>query len=509
MKVLKKKVRVTEILILTYPSLLFSLLLYLLFRTSLVADEGTHLLLSAFYRDLFFYMIKTRHFSFSSAYSFGIDYLVTYPKLQVAYPPVYHLTTGLVFFSIIGKSYLAGRICNFTYFILTSLLLYKLIRKFFNRSVAILSLILWIGTPFSFLHAFKAMKDFTVFFWLFLSIYIYIRNLKRGSNKLWFLLGFILSLTLLSERLAVFSLLFFLSHYFFILKRGKLKPVLITLLGFSILTIPYSLLILKLNLLRINYLVGFWYGEQQGEPTSYLDPYFWLWYLFKSTLQYPLLPALFLSFVYYVYKKEKYWKELLLWFLIFYFGLSTIPNKEPRFSLFFLLPTIVTTSFLVSKNRRLILLLLVYLFVSIPFMLECGYLSYPSKKIATAVYDYAKEKNGNVAMFSEGDPLFSSVLMWHLAEIDKERKIRVLRACAFENKTTDKIMLTLRENNVRIIVNNKATEIINPMKLPNVTLLQSIQGTEIFEIKGKSVGDKRCNYICLTREEICSRTKLS
>jgi hypothetical protein len=78
--------------------------LFLTFEfNSLLADEGTHLLLSAFYKDLIFNILQTRNFSFNHAYEFGIRYLVHYPKLQIAYPPLYHLTTAIVF-SLFGLS---------------------------------------------------------------------------------------------------------------------------------------------------------------------------------------------------------------------------------------------------------------------------------------------------------------------------------------------------------------------------------------------------------------------
>lgn len=194
--------------IVIYLSFLFIFLFYTFYLNSLTTDEGTHLLLSVFYRDLILHLINTRDFSFNNAYQYAIKYLVTYPKLQIAYPPLYHFSNILAF-SIFGISTFTGRLVNLTYAILSFLIFYSIIKKFFNSKMAFISTFLFSFTPISIFYASRAMMDFSVFFWMLLSIYTFILAMKKKENKFFILTGIFASLSTLSKQMGGMIIFFF------------------------------------------------------------------------------------------------------------------------------------------------------------------------------------------------------------------------------------------------------------------------------------------------------------
>jgi 4-amino-4-deoxy-L-arabinose transferase-like glycosyltransferase len=487
---------------------------------SLLADEGTHLLLSAFYKDLISDILQTKNFSFTHAYNFGIKYLVHYPKLQIAYPPLYHLSVALAF-SLSGLSESVGRLVNLIYAMGTFVLFYLLARKYFSSKAAFISTFLFSFSSFSLFYASRAMQDFTMFFFLLLAVYVFlvaIKNLTKLSKRslaLFVLSGFSSFLVAMGKQIGGIVIPFFLIvlAYNFLNKREDRLVIamnsLVLLLGFFIPLLPYLVILNSVGGLEINRLVAVEYAFQQGEPTSFLDLYFWVWYLIKPALDMPFFLVLFFIFIYFIYRKEKHWKFLLLWFLLFYFFLSLIPNKEPRFFQLFFLPAYVVAGFYLSnlKNTKVLLMiafLLIYFFVSLfQFISTVQY--YPSKEITKEVFEITR---GNVALFSEADPLFSSVLMWHLRVLDKNISIAIYRACIFDNKTLDETISIMRENNIHILVyqtwDRRNIENIRPyLNLREGVTVNNLT-TEIYTVKNYSTqSTKKCNYVCLTREKIC------
>lgn len=494
---------------------------------SLISDEGTHLMLSAFYKDLITNIVQTGDFSFNHAYQFGINYLVHYPKLQIAYPPLYHLTTAAAF-SIFGLTETAARSINLLYAIGAFSLFYLIIKKYFTAKTALFSTILFSFSPLSLFFSSRALQDFSMFFFLLLSAYIFSfaiqhsNKISKRSVLLFALAGFTGFLAVMGKQTGGIIIVFFLATlaYYFIRQKKCRKQIFansaIMLFAFLLPLAPYLLVLNAVGGFEINKIVAVDYGGYQGEPTSLADPMFWLWYPVKASLIMPLTPLFFLAFGWFVYKKQRYWKPMLLWFSIFFVLLTLIPNKEPRLYQIFFLPVYLAAGFYLEKIlsskkthfRLLPLFFTTYFAASLLFFIPTVQY-YPAKEIAQEVFSKLPE-NANIGVFADADPLFSSAIMWHIRVLDN-KKIIIYRSCAFSNETSEEIMQTLKDNNIYSIVYQTwnpdvRIEEIKPYLNLERTITQNNLTTEIYSVKGFKAKEQKeiCNYACLTKQKVCT-----
>lgn len=414
-----------------------------------------------------------------------------------------------------------ARFVNLIYAIMAFLIFYLIIKKFFNSKIAFISTFLFSFSPMSVFYASRVNMDFSVFFWLLLSVYTFIRAMREKKRKFFFLTGVFVFLSALSKQMGGIVIFFFsliiLSKILFKKEQRKqnLKFIIVLILSFSLLLLPYLFILNKVGGFEISKIIAIDFASYHGEPTSLLDPMFWLYYFsylmnLKSINSFIFLPLFLFSLIFYAYNKNRYWKKILLFFLVFYIGISLIPNKEPRFSQYFLLPTFLTLGYYLNKTKRsLVLLFLIsYIIVTLyVFSLMINY--YPVESVANYIYENISE-NGNVALFSDDEPLHSSSVMWHLSQLDKDRIVRVYRRCAFDNKNREQIFEFLKNNNINFIVYSRWSNNDHIEKIKeNLTLVHTINSndlvTEIYTLDNfrYDPDNKTCNYICLTRQTIC------
>ncbi len=491
-----------------YIIVLSVFLIYSFTYNYVFSDEGTHILLSKFYKDLLSSIPQTG-LSFDNLYKFGINYLVYYPKLQIAYPPLFHLTNSLAF-TFFGSSVFVARLVNLVYSILTFSVFYLLVKKYFNPKIAFVSTIFFSLSTYSLLYVSRAFQDFASYFFILLSILVFTQALEKKSYKHFVLLSITTVLAILAKQISVILVLFFLVY---LLSRKDLKYKRIWfLLVYLILIIffisPYILILNSVGGFEINKIVAVGYASQQGEPTNLLDPFFWLYFLIVPFSFAPFTPIFLLCLVFYIYKREKYWKEFLIFFLIFYVSLSIIPNKELRFSQLFLLPAYISTSLILSKfkNKFLISLTVLYLIVSLVIFIPTIQ-TYPQEKIIEKIYKNIPEDSG-IALLSDDEPFFSSVLIANLAL--KNIKSPILRSCVFLDKEREDILKILDESNVYFIVystwsKDKTIEKIKDNISLSFSVSENNLTTEVYVYKNfkNKIPERLCNYICLTGEKIC------
>jgi len=501
-------------LIIIYLFTLFFFLSFTFHLNSLLSDEGTHLLLSAFYKDLIIQLIKTSDFSFNNAYKYGISYLVTYPKLQIAYPPLYHTTTFLssIFF---GTTEFTARLVNLTYSISSFGIFYLIIKKFFDSKIAFFSTFLFSFSPFALFLASRVLTEFTVLFWFLVSIYLFIFAIQTKKIRFFALTGFSVFLTALGKQMGAFIIFFFLIillENFFNNKSDRkkiIKFIFVMLICFFIPLLPYLIILVKINGFEINKLVSIGGAYEQGEPTSYLNILFWTWYLIEPLKYFPFMLIFLLLLFLYVYKKKPYFKKILLFFIIFYFLLTLIPNKETKFVQFFMLPAYLTSAYYISKlNFKLIVLFSIFYAIVSLYLFSLTVYFYPIDQVAKYIKDNIPEE-GNVALLSEKEPLFSSSLMWNLFKLDKDHSIRIYRSCMFNNKTRQQILELLDNNNIYFVVqslwddNTQIKKIEDKLNIKyNITkdaLTTNVYSYKKFNYKPT----KKCNFICLTEQPIC------
>ncbi len=494
-----------------YLILLSALLISTFSYNYMFSDEGTHLLLSLFYKDLL-NNLPTLGLSYTNIYNFGLEYLVHYPKLQIAYPPVFHLT-NLIPFQAFGPSIFIARIVNLLYAIGTFIAFYFLVKRFFNEKTALLSTLFFSLSSYSLLYASRAFQDFSAYFFIMLSIFVFTKALENQKTKHFLLLSITSALAILSKQISAILVIFIILYTLSTknTKTKKIKNIAIFLIPLLLILTPYLLILQKTGGLEINRIVAVNYAGQQGEPTSLIDPIFWLYFLIQPTFFAPFT-ILFIAFLaFYIYKKEKHWKEFLIFFLVMYIGLSMIPNKELRFSQLFLLPAYaVASSYLLKIKNKIAIpsVLIIYLFSSLLFFYPTIQ-EYPQNKITEYLYKNLPA-GSNIALFSDDEPLYSSVIISSLASIDKDKKITIIRPCAFGNKTSDQISNLLEESNTYFIVysnwsNDKTIEKVKDDLSFNFSVSYNNLTSEIYTFKNfkNKKPEKLCNYICLTGEKIC------
>jgi hypothetical protein len=236
----------------------------------------------------------------------------------------------------------------------------------------------------------------------------------------------------------------------------------------------------------------------------------WLWYP-KSLVQQLSIPIFILS-VFSVFllvvKRWSNWKEIIIWILIVYISLSLFQNKEMRYSITYLPAFTLSLSYFIGKTIRgkkyyvgVLAILIISIFLISFYSLPRYH--YPTEEIAEMVYNNSK---GNVAFVSEGN-VYSSAFMFYLSKLDKNRTIMVYRPCVFDNITTGHMDEFLKENNIYyLILVENGYGIENFVKIKNVTLEKQFDGTNLYRYDGfDGKGTKKCNYVCLTQEEICMR----
>ncbi len=497
-----------------FIAIFYIALFYISSLNSFLADEGTHAVVSLFYRDLLFNIGKIG-FSISNIYAFGMDYMVHYPKLQVTYPPLYHIVTGMLFYSVFGISALTAKISALVFSMLSSIALYFLVRKTFNDKIALLSTFLFFVNTTSIFYSYRALTDFSAWLFVFLSVYAFAKAIKSSNNKHFILAGILSFLATMGKRPAVI-LIVVLFIYGLIKKNFKGSALMLSV--FILLMLPYGFVMLKTGGLDVQLLVVQATGIGQGDPPL-LTFENWIWYFVKFIIYTgPLSLALILSLSYYVYKREKYWRFALLWFVVFWIGLSIPQNKEARFFQFIFLPAYIAFSYYVLKFKNnvkiiapAVILIVVYIAGSVMFVLS----DIKHNSTADVVNFIGKNLKGNVAVISERGDIYSSEFIFLIASKDANKEKFVYRPCAFSGMKKDEILKYMKDNNIEyVIAVNKGTgdktffgyENLEKIK-NNLVFARNFGDIDVYKFKGFDYSKKKiCNKICLTGQIICTNS---
>jgi|GEM_PF-3008306 len=482
-------------------------------QNSFVSDEGTHATISLFYRDLIF-NLPSLGFNPGKIYQFGMEYMAHYPKLQVTYPPLWHLTNGLVSYSIFGATEFAARMTTLFFSSISMILMYFLAKRFFGPKVALLSAALFFVNPMSMLFSYRALIDFSSWFFIFAALLAYFKAEKSGKLKYYLLTGFLAFLAAMGQRPAIILLPAIFVYSFFIKKN--FKKSLLMLVPFLLLMIPYGLVLWKTGGLAIQILVVETAGAQQGEP-SLFTLYNWVWYLAKFVeLSGPFALFAFGALLYYFYRKETHWKFLLVWLAVFWIGLSVPQNKEPRFYQWLFLPAYFAFSFyaikLIEKYKLKVVLpsaalIALYLLYSVSFIsADMNY-----NHISDAEKFMQQNLTGNIAVLSEEGKTYSSEFIFLTAASDAGKEKFVFRPCAFLNKTPEEMTQIIKDNNIQYIVFLKggdisyfATADINDIK-SNLNYERTFGNINVYSVKNFSFRQGQiCNYVCQLQQKICT-----
>jgi len=472
------------------------------FRT-INADEGTHLMISLFIKDLSQYILNN---GVSGAYKFGTNYLVYYPKITIYYPPLYHFIVSL-FFNIIVSEYVA-KLVTLLFALGTIFFTYKVGEEIFDRKIGFVSAAILALSPVMFILGTSVLVDMSAFFFFMLTLFFYIKSFKSGKRIHFILSGISLAFGILTKWQVVPIVAILILYLIIERKKIKikiLKNFILSLIIAGLILCPYFFVIYKLDIINLvlSGPISAGYREKDPQFTSIEG---WLWYpsaLLNQLTPIIAIPALLLLILF-IIKRERNWKLILLWFLLFYIIFTIIPNKDERFIIPYLPAVIFPLAFRLEKNQKKNFIILLIVIIGLECLYALYYLPlyhYPVKEIAEYVYE---NKIGNVAFVSEGK-IYSSAFMFHIAQLDKERTIQVFRPCAFYYKNETQIQQFLKENNIYyLVLTDDQNELEDFSRFKNVTLVKEFEHAKLYSFNlydGKS--DKKCNHICLTEEEIC------
>jgi len=477
--------------------------------TSISADEGTHLLLGMFYLDLFKFVSEN---GFSHAYDFAINYLIHYPKLTVYYPPLYHYLIAFGFNFIISEY--IGKFITLIFSIGTILLTYVIGKYLFNQKTGLISALLLVFSPIMIYLSGHIYGDTSVFFFSLLTLWFYLKAFKTGKSIYYTLGGLSLGLSLLTKWTTIpiipLILIYFLVERKNTRRRKIIKKFVFSLILALIVFSPYLFLAYKFDFINLTLIGPVEAGYKEEHDPQFYEIEGWLWYPIKLVEQLSLPVALlcFLALIIFVRKKVENWKLILLWFLSFYIIYTIMPNKNIRYIVAYLPVFLFPLSYFIERfsskkkywNVFFILLLVSQIFISFYYLPRYNY---PMHQIAEIVYNNSK---GNVAIVSEKGKVHSSAFMFHLAKLDKNRTIIVYRPCVFYRKE-GQIQQFLKENNIYYLILVKdGYGYENLEKIKDVELEKEFYYAKLYRYKGfDGKGTKKCNYICLTEEEICYR----
>jgi hypothetical protein len=301
--------------------------------------------------------------------------------------------------------------------------------------------------------------------------------------------------------------------------KTKAKNFLVTAVMFALIAVPYLAILTASGGLDVNATVAKLYADVRGQPASYLDPMFWLYYLVFTPTGSPFSLALLAGLAYYAWKKQRLSKELLAFFLVMYVCISLVPTKELRFSEAFMLPAYATAGILLSRMKSRFL---PALFVAAFFVVSAAMLfpqadaifmkPYPVQEIADGMVPNMPA-GSNIAMLSDDGPLFSSVLMWQVRLADKNMEHSVYRPCAFDNMSATQIEDSFKEGGVYYAVYSDPSsaknahhfiDLIRNELEPAFNITSDGATTFVYKYKNFTPQTKNCNYVCLTAEQICS-----
>ena len=290
----------------------FVFLVYLAITSSVESDEGTHLLVSVFYKDAMKFALT--HPSFHAIYKYGLTYLTYYPKVTIYYPPLIEAIRGLTF-GVFGANYLVGRLVSIGFVALFIVMLYNF-SKFLHKEekIAIITVLIFMSAPIVIFLGRSALLDLPVGFFTGLTAFMYLHAFKSGKKRDYMISGFVMFLGFMVKWfIGLLTIAIFV--YWFLEKKKDIKYLIYSFILFGLLSLPYVFLMFKLGAVQPLFQPqgAFFAGYGEGDPqfTSILG---WLHYpllINRLYFIFPLSVFLLLAIVFYSKRKETHWKFFL------------------------------------------------------------------------------------------------------------------------------------------------------------------------------------------------------
>lgn len=474
-------------------------------------DESTHSFVGLFIKDLIKDWVRLPTLSFYKIYNYAITYLIYYPKISIHYPPLTQIVFGLIFL-FAQTSIFVSRFFILISSILFLILIYFISDYLYNeKKIALISLLIFATSPIILVYSVQAVQEIPFVLFFTLTVFLFLKVFEKG--KKYYILAIISTvLTVLSkwQAITIVPLIFL---YTVLFERKKLKPVLISLLIAGLILSPYYYVLYRTKLLFLPLLAN----VPSIESPKWYQLEGWLYYLRALIFNQFFLPVgliLLLATFWYLRSREKYWKLFLIWILVVYVSMVFIENKNTKYTINMLPAIVIPASYLIYNyfkrfNKISIAAFLILLVLQFMFALRA------TPKGYSDVEEISRYVNEN----SKGNILVNSLLgssSPFIFEIARNNNFthQVFNPCLINemNESFDRIVerfgidYVISEKNIESMT-ERQKEFINFINtFGQFSIEKEYKEFILFKKNNFTLEtvEKKCNYICATREIVCS-----
>jgi len=483
-------------------AVIFFLVHLFFLNTPFNTDEGTHTLVSMFYRDIIKY-IFSGHFSFQDIYNYAIKYLVYYPKISLYYLPLYYLINFVIFNFYPGI--IAARLMSLILMSISIYLMFKLVYLFTeDERVSFLSTLLFATSTLVNESSVLAMGEATLLFSAILAMYLFY-NYYAKNKFLKTALLFLPPLIFARQQ----SIFVFISFIFLIILNKQWKKFVILIVPF-ILYILFYILQYKLGLIPVTLKTSI-IDEIHKFPELFSFDWF-TYYPLSFLFSYLIFPMSFLSIIgfFYWFKERKPWQILLLnLFFINFLFFQIVRNKGLRFPILCIIPLSIASAQIASKLfiGKLKFLLLSALLILGACVYNYGFLT--QKNFDFSFINLIND-TGDVLIASENADIYSSVIIAEYAK-NHPRDRLFYRPCSifYYKVISDNVHYVLLVQPPNEALKDELAKNINYiLSNNNLTILFSTHQNEniisLYEnLNYNSSVTSKCNYICILDNKVC------
>ncbi len=497
--------------------LIFTTVSLFLLNAPATTDEGTHSLISLFFRDLIRDWVNNPTLSFSKIYDYAISYLVHYPKLSLYYPPLLHVIVSF-FYSLFGPSFFVARIVVLLFSVGMLVMLYKTVKILLNGKTALLVTCLASVMPMVYYNSITVMTDIPYMFFFMLAMYFYIKAFDSNKKVHFIIASVATALGFLTKWNAILILPIIFA-YAFLEKRDQMKNVVLSIILVFLIISPYMFVIWKTGLISIPFI-----SSLQVSATAKHDPQFdtvegWMYYPKVLANQYftiPIFLASIAALIYYSLRKERYWKLLVIWSLVFYLFFTVLSNKEPRYVIPMIPALLLPLSFFIVSQRYRISVPII-IFISILLLFSTSQLissAFYYNPDISGVVKQTLDSDGNVLVAAESGWFYSSQFIFKLASMDESASKFVYRPCSLSAMSLSELSSI---HGIRYVILPEPVDrdldkvaIVKSSSILNTEKVFSTSTTNITLYTSNDYVPQKeyCNFVCVLNTTVCSKYEL-
>ncbi|MCP4397229.1 MAG: glycosyltransferase family 39 protein [bacterium] len=260
-------------------------------------------------------------------------YFARYPALSLGHHPMLLGVVEIPFYWIFGISVFSGRLTVISFLLLAAIVWFLLIRIMYDTSIAFLSSLIFVTTPFIVEFSRIVMSEIPTLSLIVVSAYLFYRYCESEKTRYAFAFSLIFSLSIYAKHTAVFMIPVFLGY--FVLKKGinKLfsKDVYITCAIISLLVTPLAAITFKYSQFNIADA-----SKPLSEKLAIANLLYDIQVIWEDQLTVPVVLLCILSIVLTVRRKDTRSLFFFLWLICCYLLATYIGVNRPRDTIYWI-----------------------------------------------------------------------------------------------------------------------------------------------------------------------------